>query len=279
MLLYVWTKPAFLNGLPVDHTWVTSYSYNTNYPDIIAVINANEHFWYCCGDFYPTSNSTKSILKITSSSGVATCLVGSNNDKAYGTIRGRFQLWKGYGIDGVCHQVSNQVLYPYPSYLSFYKKVKGYRVSSAFYGTYGRQEDEWYNARQRCNVAPKTRRPSYSLLVKRLKRILRIFLNHPFATELELRRRNRLSNLDKIAFAIRTQDETAETRVSKMNKEINLFLKDAADLSVGDVRFDDDSFFKMFGVKLGEEIFLIDPSLFEFPPTSDIPERNALLGW
>lgn len=146
---YAWVVPAYVSGSPVDHTWVTRYDNRTNtYPDIAAVIKAGQSNWYCWGSFHPKGGApTHPDGFIGSQAGngnLASCLVepnlpSSGNRPAQGTIY-------TYGVDGVCHQLANQVLYatggPGVAPLTV-KAARGYALSSFIYGTYGLQQADW----------------------------------------------------------------------------------------------------------------------------------------
>lgn len=242
--------------------------------DISSVINAGEHYWYCRGDFHSQGKPSDPIISATPSSSAALCLVGSNARKDGGTVH-----W--YGIDGVCHQVSNQLLYatglPNGSKPGIVSAARGYRFSSALFGTYGRREREWIQARIGCGVAPMSifsRRSVVSLLSRRVSFALGLPLRDRRVMELELARRQLLTDLDDIGFAARSLDETANDRVDRLNQRINSFLQFAI-TSFNDERI----FMRIFGIREGEQMYLIDPELFEFPEPSDRPERNMIVGW
>lgn len=276
MLLYAWVTSAFISkGSPVDHTWVTSYdSRNNNLSTILDVKKANEQYWYCRGSFHQHGSPAKPIVNGAFSSGSASCLVTPNDSKSNGTVH-----W--YGIDGVCHQVSNQVLYvtliPMGGKPPIVNRARGYKLSSALFGTYGRREAEWSAVRIKCGILPATilrRRVATSLLVRRMSYILNLSTNDQRVMLLEDARRRLLIELDDVGFAKRRLNESAQDRVTIMNEGINSFLRFASN------SFNDDvSFSRVFGINRNEDIFLIDPSLFEFPEPSDRPERGAMVGW
>lgn len=144
-ILYAWVTPAFINNCPADHTWVTSFDSTQNvYADIEDVISASENFWFCWGKYRPGGTPPAPIAVQAASLGLATCLVqpnqpSSNNPPAQGTI---FH----YAIDGVCHQLANQVLFATggpgvpPATVA---KARWYRYSSAVYGDYGLTHAAW----------------------------------------------------------------------------------------------------------------------------------------
>ncbi|MFS2107754.1 hypothetical protein [Ralstonia sp. Ralssp135] len=145
--LYAWTTPAFFKDSIVDHTWVTAYDNRvTPYSSIDAVVEASSDYWYSWGSFHPAG--TALIAQGTASLEAATYLcepnADSRNDRAAaGTIF-------VYGIDGVCHQLANQILWSTGSATQAPRTVelaRGYHVSSALYGTYGLNKDDWIQHR------------------------------------------------------------------------------------------------------------------------------------
>lgn len=273
MPLYAWVVPAFVpRGSPVDHTWVTSYdARHYNFKNISEVMHAGENFWYCWGDFRSFGRLISNRPGVI---GAAGCLVGPNTKKSRGTIH-----W--YGIDGVCHQLSNQVLYTTFTVSGrgpmCVRAARGYKLSSALFGTYGRRRAEWNQVRVRCGVAAPTvlgRRETVSLLSRRLAYALRMPASAERIQQFENIRRQLLFELDAVGFATREPNETEADRVVRMNEIINAFLREARDLLDNDIIFA-----RVFGIPAGEEIFLIDPELFVFPEPTDQPERNSILGW
>ena len=154
--LWAWAVPAFFGGSPVDHTWVTDYDNRlTPYPTITYVTQAGKNNWFCWGSFHP-SGGTPQIAdgllgSIAANLTVATCLVTPNlpsngNPPAQGTI------WQ-YGIDGVCHQLANQVLWSSSQSVAgplTVNQARGYHVSTFLFGTYGRQQSAWRNKMAHC---------------------------------------------------------------------------------------------------------------------------------
>jgi hypothetical protein len=158
--LYAWAVPAFVPESPVDHTWVTTYDNRVNvYPNVQQVAAAGAFYWYCWGSFHPsggTPGNPKGFLGQQSGDlALARCLVQPNADSqvvpaARGTIF-------TYGIDGVCHQLANQVLYCTGSAgvapLTV-RNARGYMASVFVYGTYGLQHAAWWNQILRCGGRP-----------------------------------------------------------------------------------------------------------------------------
>lgn len=51
--LFAWATPAWFNNAVLDHTWVTTYDNRIKpYPDIAAVVAADEEYWLCWGSFH-----------------------------------------------------------------------------------------------------------------------------------------------------------------------------------------------------------------------------------
>jgi hypothetical protein len=96
---FVWITPA-LKVAVADHTWVTSYdNREIEHPNIAAVKNAQELYWYCKGNFHSVGKSSRTrmglVLTCKLDKTGAECLVVANYKENTGTI-------KRYGIDGVC---------------------------------------------------------------------------------------------------------------------------------------------------------------------------------
>ncbi len=277
MPLYAWVSPAFVKwGSPLDHTWVTSYdSRISGYPTIDAVTKAGESYWYCWGDFHSRGRLHDPIATCFNSSGAESCLVSPNVGNGHGTV-----LW--YGIDGVCHQVSNQILYaevaPGGGKPSNVSRARGYKLSSALFGTYGRREVEWIYRRIDCGVAPRgayeLRRGYVSILTSRAASALSLASGHPVIRRLEELRRELLADIDSIGFAQRRPNETPENRADQINLRIEAFLR----LSSRSVLYAD-AFQQIFGIGPEERAYLVNPERFVFPDPTERPERNSRLGW
>jgi hypothetical protein len=154
--LYAWVAPIYDNS--ADHTWVTTYdntNSNTQYPNIQAVEAAHQSYWYCWGMFH--GKSTGSLGTLSGDLTFAKCLVTPN----VVCTRGRGYPADGtiyyYGIDGVCHQLANQVLYATgagvnPTGPLTVQGARGYWASSHLYGTYGTTQSEWQQQIATCGT-------------------------------------------------------------------------------------------------------------------------------
>lgn len=158
--LWAWATPTPYPNSPVDHTWVTDYDNRQNPPtSIAAVISASLNYWFCWGAFHAQGNAPQVPQGYLGSQAgsvpFATCLCGSNapssrNPPTCGTIF-------TYGVDGVCHQLANQVLWATGSSSSGPLTValaRGYGASTFFYGTYGLQHAAWAARKASCVTTP-----------------------------------------------------------------------------------------------------------------------------
>ena len=146
--LYAWAYPIFEDG-PVDHTWVTTYdNRQTAYATIEDVVAAHQDYWYCWGSFHARGgtpvNPTGALGNQAGDLTFAQCLVAPNLDARWKyPARGTIFV---YGIDGVCHQLANQVLYATGTGGNpplTVKNARGYAASDFLYGTYGINHLAW----------------------------------------------------------------------------------------------------------------------------------------
>jgi hypothetical protein len=161
--LWAWATPTPHEHSPVDHTWVTDYDNRLDEPpeNIAEVIGASENYWFCWGAFHVRGESREVsegyLGSASGSTALATCLCASNAPSASdkptcGTIR-------LYGIEGVCHQLANQVLWATGSATHpplTVGSARGYGASTFFYGTYGLQHHAWTSRKTACGKAPTT---------------------------------------------------------------------------------------------------------------------------
>ncbi|MET3652928.1 hypothetical protein [Dyella japonica] len=163
--LYAWATPAFSTDSPVDHTFVTDYDNRVDvYPSIEKVEQAQANYWYCWGIFHAQGDSSQQPQGYLGSANgnfsLAQCLCLPNKasdsidphirPNACGTIY-------HYGLDGVCHQLANQVLWATGGASTAPLTValaRGYRASSFIYGTYGILHLDWKANISRCAAAP-----------------------------------------------------------------------------------------------------------------------------
>ncbi|RED42383.1 hypothetical protein BJ123_101100 [Rhodopseudomonas thermotolerans] len=275
--LYAWAIPAWSSESPVDHTWVTSYDNQVHpYNTIADVVVAGQSFWYCWGSFHPQGgtpvNPTGALGQQAGNLKLAQCLVQANADSnttpaARGTIY-------SYGVDGVCHQLANQVLYATadgggpPLTVS---KARGYPLSSYIYGTYGLQQTAW---------AAKVAACSGSQLVARLgrpggltvaasgegvamdefeKRATELLATEPAKLASLLRLRGEVQR-----FAAQPWPGTGQPSAEALNARNQHLIDEAAKL------LGPEHFRKLFAAEPGAKVTLVDPQIAatagELPP-------------
>jgi len=265
--LYAWVVPAYSSGSPVDHTWVTTYDSRQHpYPDIAAVKKAGEANWYCWGSFHrkggTPGNADGFIGSKAGDRGIADCLVLPNADsKTNAAARGTIFT---YGIDGVCHQLANQVLYATKANGSppmTVKAARGYAISTFLYGTYGLQHAAWQSKLLTCaGERPMTMMPSG--VEERVEHLPDDFENHA---------RQVLSDKPELLhklLALRTEVNTFAAQ-----KVPGFFPPDAALLNARNQHLLDqaaallgpDEFRNVFGIEAGERIDIVDPTVMGQP--------------
>jgi hypothetical protein len=137
--LYAWANPlSAWKG--ADHTWVTDYPSPFQCPP-------KADYWYCWGICHPAGPGTtaRPLGSAKGDSAFARCICKPNNPKAYGGIN-------LYGIEGVCHQLANRVLYATSIYgppLTVNSAHK-YWLSHFLFGTYGTTHADWAARKKRC---------------------------------------------------------------------------------------------------------------------------------
>ncbi len=233
-----------------DHTWVTSYDLRVeNYSNINEVITAKEHYWYSKGDFHSHGDF---IGRINYHSPNANCLVTSNDKiNGNGTIK--------YGVHGVCHQISNQVIYrsKYQFNNLRVEKARGYKLSSSIYGTYGLNHVQWKDNKVNC-FHKSFRIYNNSLLTTRAKYFTKNTVDISIMKYLESERLRLLEILAEEGNAKKKLNESTSQRVEKMNQFINNFTTDVSNL------IEEDLYQYIFGIDKGTRIDIIDAEQFEF---------------
>lgn len=268
--LFAWAVPAQFGGSPVDHTWVTDFdSRIVSYPSIQNVIAASANYWFCWGNYHPkggTPQLPNGFLGAQFASiGMATCLVAPNlpclaNPPARGTII-------RYGIDGVCHQLANQVLWATnanPGVPLTVHLARGYAFSTFLFGTYGRQHAAWLTKIHSCSntvQATPTQGTSEQTMAAvaddEFERRAREVLNGPEASE----RLQRLLDLRRATLRTgegmrsRVQNDMVAPSAAELNAHYNEVLRQAASiLTFAEYR-------ELFGFEPGEVVNLVDPEM------------------
>lgn len=265
--LFAWATPAVFNGNVVDHTWVTAYDNRTDkYSDIQAVIDAQQHYWYCWGDYHPSGSVPGRpdgfLVSGQAELAYACCLCKPNAESkndvaAQGTIF-------AYGWDGVCHQLANQVLWatdPTGNAPAVVDKAWGYRYSEFFFGAYGKRQSDWQNKRNGClaerslEMSARQSAPSGDSFEKHVHKVL----SGPKANEkivaLLEHRRAVMGQMERL----RDNPNFADGRASAadLNKLYTSFLRNAAKI------LGDDDFERVFDQRPQEEMNIVDPEIYD----------------
>lgn len=260
---YAWASPAFFSNSFVDHTWVTTYdSRQVSYPDIAAVVKSGVDYWFCWGDYRVTGgvpgNQTGYLGRKSGNRALAQCLVRPNVDSRHDqNARGTIFI---YGRDGVCHQLSNQVLYATTGARLTVRNARGYFFSSALYGTYGQNDNAWASKVQSC-TAPSTggmtpmggdMQPEKNLPDEFTEHASAVLADDPGRLEalLALRAQAQIAVRDMPDIAFSGPDAAAI--INARNQE---FLDQAAEV-LGPSRFE-----QVFGFPAGEKVDLVDPEM------------------
>ena len=143
---------AFANPLRVpaaDHTWVTDYE---NFAQC-AERGPRSKYWYATGKCHPVAGDrSRALANAPADLRLAQCI--AKPDESTFTA-GRATARIRYGIDGVCHQICNRILWATavggatPITVA---GANGYGVSRLAYGTYGTPL-QWRQLKQDCRVA------------------------------------------------------------------------------------------------------------------------------
>jgi hypothetical protein len=150
--LHAWANPLGVAGQFADHTWATSY-------DAPSSCAPGPEYWYSWGSCHATGSGTtaRELGRAPADLGVARCICQPDlesyrfvaGDPAHGGI-------DFYGISGVCHQLSNRILFATALGGADPLTVSGahaYPVSRFVYGTYGSDTAEWAARKTRCLAA------------------------------------------------------------------------------------------------------------------------------
>ena len=239
-MLYAWARPLDIDPR-LDHTWVTDYQPASSYADIGAVVKAFKNYWYCWGDFH--TNDFRAIGHDGADETIAKCLVWPNDANSHGTI---FR----YAIDGVCHQLANQVLYSTGSQMVV-SKANGYGISSFLYGPYGLTHSAWAHKIHVCTIAE-------AIPMDELETMLTKALDAhatPDAVEAlkKLRAEFQASLQTKRP---QTFVATAEDEAADLNDKITQFMHQAHEL------LGDEAFQAVFGIEMADTFKLVDPDMF-----------------
>lgn len=265
--LYAWAHPlSAWKG--ADHTWVTTFPAPAPCPP-------PKDYWYCWGICHATGPGTNARL-LTSGPGdlrIASCICTPNDPKAYGGIN-------LYGIEGVCHQVANRVLYASQPL----QTVQGshlYWLSHLLFGAYGTTHADWAQRRKRCGAGAQlpaggsgggtiAGMDDEELDRQALQEVLRQKMGTAFREDalgrFEAVRAGLLADKARLDRAVQAQELSGEEFARQVNELLTSYLpRFAAVIGVDATR-------EVFGVGPGETVELLDPAM---AATSDYRSGGA----
>lgn len=254
--LYAWVNPLSFTS-ELDHTWVTTYDTRKfPYSSLAEVIEAGEKCWLCWGIFHPTGSTSQQpdgyLFETEADIDLSSCLVTPNaasqdDDGAKGTI---FL----YGIDGVCHQLANQVLYGAVrgGHAPIVEDAEGYWLSSFLYGDYGRTEEAWKEKIAGCTVSAMTsdRSPHGDTPDHLLQHARDILGDDPSVIDAIARKR---TEQREIALAMLSDEDVSADEINRANR---------IKLAELEAELGTDRFIAVFGYTAEEAPDLVDPSIF-----------------
>lgn len=253
--LYAWVHPLSFDS-NLDHTWVTNYEPPPFY-DTPGDLPAGALYWYCWGIYHPAGeggtgpNEPGGIGEAPGDLAFSSCICSPNDSHAHGSIF-------IYGIDGVCHQLANQVLYSTAGPLTV-KNARGYWLSSWLYGTYGSNTTDWANLVQSC-VGTATHPPGPTAdMPDEFDQQITAALGADFdaAKRAQLRDLRGGFESETQALKSRISELVADDLSRQLNDLVNSYLVRAAEI------LGPDDYEKLFGTKAGEAVTLVDPEMVD----------------
>lgn len=281
--LYAWARPVQagdygftpeMKGIDpkklVDHTWVTSYDNRLQpYQSIGAVIENNAAYWYCWGVFHPKGQSATLpdgfLGQAPASLPHAACLCEPNADSDQEAARGTIFT---YGLDGVCHQLANQVLWATRlngNTPQTVRLARGYWLSNAIYGTYGRlHASTWKQKKTQCQSALEAQLDSDDVddFETHLRESLGQNLVEETVQDLLLQRTQLMESIANLKSGKLAKDVLTAEQINKQARDFQSFAAS---------RLSEEQYMRVFGVSPGEILDVVNPALFgkDVPPQSN----------
>lgn len=271
--LHAWANPITIGGLRfADHTWVTTYQAPSHCPPL-------PNFWYSWGGCHGSGPDTaaRALGNQAADLAAARCICAPDLEDYLPTpdnpAHGGIDI---YGISGVCHQLSNRILWATrgggaaPIIVS---DALGYGVSRFLYGTYGVNAAEWGARVLRC-TAPIPPSPAPGTPVAAAMAVAHTY---NFDADLAAMLDGRLGKEFPRAKAVRIQQVRARLLLAKapldravrsgelpparfandVNDLVNQHLRDAAEI-LTPVEYE-----RLFGLPKGVRIGIVDPTIAE----------------
>ena len=271
--LHAWANPIEIAGVRfADHTWVTTYDAASQCPPPQA-------YWYSWGGCHGIGPGTSARPLATHAAdlGVARCICAPDLEDYSPTpdnpAHGGIDL---YGISGVCHQLSNRILWAATKGAGepvTVDKALGYGVSRYVFGTYGINASEWQARILRC-APPTPPTPAAGTPVAMAMAVVPV---RNLVADLEAMIQERLGGELPRAKAARVQQIRASLLASKaaldravrsgeipparfasgVNDLINQRLREAAEVLTPA------EYERLYGIPPGMRIGIVDPTIAE----------------
>lgn len=251
--LYAWVHPLAIDPW-LDHTWVTNYEPPPVYNEP-SDLPSGALYWYCWGEYHPEGeggtgpNEPGGIGYADGDVTVSSCICAPNDTSAHGSI---FY----YGIDGVCHQLANQVLFSTTGPLTV-KNARGYWISSLLYGTYGLNTSDWIALVTKCAGAAQSPPGGEGVMPDDFDDHITEVLGADFdeAKRARLRELRESFQTDVQASKSQLSDVTAPDLSAQLNRLVNEHLAQAVEI------LGQDDYEKLFGTEAGRSVTLVDPAM------------------
>ena len=272
--LYAWATPISGAGNVVDHTWVTSFAAGSPCPP-------PQNYWFSWGSCHETGPNTtaRPLVAHAADLAVAKCICTSDlgeylppNSPSHGGI-------DLYGVDGVCHQLSNRILWAATKGAGdpvTVEGAKGYAVSRWAFGVYGVNVAEWQQRIAHCtaaaaptpSAAPGTPAPVAMMahvVPRTLNADLAAMVHEKLGPAVASAKAERVIQVRTQMLASKAQLDVAVRRGAiqprefavRTNALINEHLAKLAQTMTPE------EYQKMFGIAPGEQIQVVDPAIAE----------------
>lgn len=263
---YVWARPVHLKHIPIrfaDHTWVTTYP-----APYSARPTPPSRYWYCWGNAHSAGPKATSRLlwSGTIDLAAATCICAPDDRQAHGGI-------EKYGQDGVCHQLTNRVLFATSPYRRPPAKVDGavgYLSFSRYkWDLYGTTLRDWQRRKRRCLVLAGTPRaappqpsdPGDSMTPAHVRRMLKEQLGRKATPNLIQRVGQLHREMKEAQHQLDQMVNTGKIKGAEYANRSNQLFNDH--LSQLAAVLGPDNYTKLFGTPPDIPIGLVDPTIAE----------------
>lgn len=276
-MLHAWANPITIGGMRfADHTWVTTYEAASHCPP-------PHTYWFSwggCHDIGPGTQA-RALGAQLADVAVAQCICVPDvedyrplpNNPAHGGI-------DFYGISGVCHQLSNRILWATQSGGAAPLTVSdalGYGVSRFLFGTYGSDAAEWTARSLRCKtpgsaslaagtpmaimmamqpVPPPTRSLDADLVAMLQERLGRD-VSRAKVVAIQQLRANLLAAKAPLDARVRRGELPPAEFARQVNDLVNDYLNQAAAI-LSPAEYE-----RLFGIPKGMKIGIVDPNVAE----------------